>query len=100
MIDAAEILLNGNSKAVVQLRVVAASEWVVFKAGLSKNTQNWAKAQGFEAAPLSLLQIADKDGGLAEVLVGAPREDDDAFALGAISSRLPAGIFAFTEAPA
>jgi leucyl aminopeptidase len=100
VIDAADILLNGKTKNAVLMRVVAAADWPDFKAGLSKNVQNWAVAQGFEAVPLSLLHVADEDGGLAEVLVGAPRGDDDPFALGAISSRLPAGAYAFTGAPA
>ncbi len=100
MIDAADILLNGKTKNAVLMRVVAAADWPDFKAGLSTQVQNWAAAQGFEAAALSLLHVADKDGGLAEVLVGAPRGDEDPFALGAISSRLPAGVYAFTEAPA
>lgn len=99
MIDAAEILLTAKTKSAVQLRVIAAADWAEFKAGLSKTAQNWAAAQGFEAAALAMLHIADEDGGLAEVLVGAPRGDDDPFALGAISSQLPAGIYAFTEAP-
>jgi leucyl aminopeptidase len=100
VIDAADILLNVKTKNAVLLRVIAAAEWTGFKVGLSRNAQNWATAQGFEAAPLSMLHIADKDGGLAEVLVGAPRDDDDPFALGAISSRLPAGNYAFNVAPA
>jgi leucyl aminopeptidase len=100
VIDAADILLNAKTRNAVQLRVIAAADWLGFKAGLSRNVQNWAAAQGFEAAALSLLHIADKDGGLAEVLVGAPRADDDPFALGAISSRLPTGVYAFNSAPA
>jgi leucyl aminopeptidase len=99
VIDAADILLNVKTKNAVLLRVVAAADWADFSVGLSKIAQNWAVTQGFEAAPLSLLHIADKDGRLAEVLVGAPRGDDDPFALGAISSRLPAGIYAFNVAP-
>jgi leucyl aminopeptidase len=100
VIDAADILLNGKTKNAVLMRVVAAADWADFSVGLSKIAQNWAVTQGFEAAPLSLLHIADKDGRLAEVLVGAPRGDDDPFALGAISSRLPAGNYAFNVAPA
>lgn len=100
MIDAAEILPDAATRTAVPLRVIAAADWVSAKAGLSKVSQNWAEAQGFEASPLSLLPVAGKDGGFAEVLVGAPRVDDDPFALGAISSKLPAGIYSFTEAPA
>ena len=99
MIDAAEIIASNKTRNAVSLRVIAAADWVSAKAGLSKVSQNWAEAQGFEASPLSLLPIAGKDGGFAEVLVGAPRVDDDPFALGAISSKLPAGIYNFTETP-
>jgi leucyl aminopeptidase len=99
VIDAAEILLTAKTKNAVPLRVIAAADWALVKAGLNKIVQNWALAQGFEALPLSLLQVAAKDGGLAEVLVGAPRADDDAFALGAISSKLAAGTYCFAETP-
>ena len=100
MIDAAEILLPTNARTAIPLRVIAASDWPSHKAGLDKVSQTWAAAQGFEAAPLTLLALAGKDGGIAEVLVGGPRPDDDPFALGAIASKLPAGTFAFTEPPA
>ena len=100
MIDAAEILLPTKTKNAVPLRVIAAADWAVARAGMDKTVQNWATAQGFEASPLSLLQVIAKDGGLAEVLVGAPRADDDPFALGAISSKLAAGSYCFVETPA
>ncbi len=99
MIDAAEILLTAKTRNSVPLRVIAAADWALVKAGLDRTVQNWATAQGFEASPLSLLQVAAKDGSLAEVLVGAPRADDDAFALGAISSKLAAGTYCFNETP-
>jgi leucyl aminopeptidase len=99
VIDAAEILLSPRTRNAVLLRVIAAGDWPSVKTGLHKNIQNWAAAQGFEASPLSLLYIAAGDGGLAEVLVGAPKADDDPFALGAISSKLPNGIYCFEATP-
>ena len=100
MIDAAEILLPSNARNAIPLRVIAAADWPSHKAGLDKVSQTWATAQGFEAAPLTLLPLAGKNGGIAKLLVGGPRMDDDPFALGAIASKLPVGIFAFTEPPA
>jgi leucyl aminopeptidase len=100
VIDAAEILLPSNARNAIPLRVVAAADWPSHKAGLDKVSQTWATAQGFEAAPLTMLPLAGKDGGIAEVLVGEPRADDDPFALGAIASKLPPGNFAFIELPA
>ncbi len=99
MINASEILLGHKTKSAVPLRVIAAADWQAAKAGLDKAVVTWASAQGFEASPLSLLCVADKHGGLAQVLVGAPRTDDDGFALGAISSKLPAGLYAFSDMP-
>jgi leucyl aminopeptidase len=99
VINASEILLGHKTKSAVPLRVIAAADWQASKAGLDKTTVAWAGAQGFEASPLSILCVADRHGGLAEVLVGAPRTDDDAFALGAIASKLPAGLYTFTPVP-
>jgi leucyl aminopeptidase len=99
VIDASEILLKTAQKTAIPLRVIAASDWKQVKAKLAKPVQAWAEAQGFEAAPLAVLQIANPKGDLAEVLIGAPRADDDAFALGAICSKLPAAAYVFTTPP-
>ncbi len=98
--DAATLILKPNSKAKTVLQVVSAAEWQSFKASLSKSQQTWAKAQGFEAAPLTILCLATAEGIISHVLVGSPRSDDDAFALGAIASRLPSGTYAFGQPPA
>lgn len=99
MIDAAEILLPARTRGAVPLRVIAAADWKQVKAGLPPLVQTWAEVLGFEAMPLSLLHVADKAGGLAEIFVGAPRPDDDPFALGAISSKLPQGNYRFATEP-
>jgi leucyl aminopeptidase len=100
MLDAAEILLKSGEKGVVPITVVAATDWAKVKAGMAKPLQNWAAAQGFEAAPLTVLMAANDKGELSSIYVGAPRAGDDPFALGAISSRLPAGRYGFATAPA
>jgi leucyl aminopeptidase len=95
MIDANTILLATGSAKAIPLHVVAKTDWPRFSAKLPKATQAWAKAQGFDAAPLALLAIPDDRGALHEVLVGAPAVNDDPFALGAISARLQEGHYAF-----
>jgi leucyl aminopeptidase len=51
----------------------------------------------FEAAPLTLF-AAQSPKGLSAVYVGAPGPSDDPFALGAVSSKLPPGTYAFSAA--
>jgi leucyl aminopeptidase len=99
VINAAEIILKADTKGAVPLRLMMASDWGKASAKLDRSTLAWAKAQGFEAQPLQILQVASSDGHLAEVLIGAPRANDDAFALGAVSSKLPAGAYVFTTPP-
>jgi leucyl aminopeptidase len=95
VIDAAEILLKKAPKHAVPIRVVSAADWASFKRELAPAEQAWAAAQGYEAAPLSLLPLPDAKGGISAVLVGAAKVGDDPFALGAVASRLPSGTYAF-----
>jgi leucyl aminopeptidase len=97
--DASSLLLETSTKPAVSIRVVSAADWSVFKKQLPKQHQTWAAAQGFEAAPLTVLSLADTDGSISTVLVGTPRQDDDPFALGAIASKLPAGTYQFATPP-
>jgi leucyl aminopeptidase len=92
MIDAAQILLSSDVK-VIPLRVIAKAELNALPARIKAT----AKAQGFEASPLSLLMVTDSKGETVEVLVGAPAVDADPFALGSIASRLPAGHYRFVS---
>jgi leucyl aminopeptidase len=90
MIDAGQILLSTKAKS-IPLRVIS-------KADLGKQaakTMAAAKAQGFEASPLSLLFMTDTAGEISEILVGEPSAEADAFALGSIASRLPTGHYRF-----
>jgi leucyl aminopeptidase len=99
MIDAAKLLLDGPAKKAVPIHVVTAAEWGNTAKELPSAYRDWAKAQGFEAKPGSHLQVMGASGRLDSIYVGAPKAEDDPFMLGAISSRLPEGIYAFTEAP-
>ena len=97
MINAADIILKSPSMGSVPIEVIAAADWS--KAQPGKAAKAYADAQGFKAAPLTSLVLANAGGGIERVLVGAPAEHDDPFALGAICSRLPVGSYHFAEAP-
>jgi leucyl aminopeptidase len=99
VIDAAGILLAAGTKTYTLLHVVSVEQWRALKPRLKPALRHWADAQGFEAAPSSVLMVAG-DKGLAEVWVGAPRATDDAFALGAVAARLPKGVYGFAMPPA
>ena len=93
MIDAKLILLTSAREKPTPIQVIAKADWSTTK--LSNHAQSWARTQGFEAAPLSVLAVPGASGALEKVLVGAPVAHDDPFALGAISARLPEGHYAF-----
>lgn len=97
MIDASKILLPKGAGKATAIHVIARDAWPKAKAKFSSAVRGWATAQGFEAAPLSLLPVPAASGGLDSVIVGAPNEREDPFALGAISSRLPEGHYAFAD---
>jgi leucyl aminopeptidase len=99
VIDAAEILVKKSNATAIGVTVISAGDWSKAKLKLSKSAQVWAKAHGFEAAPLSILMVPSASGELACVVVGAPKSGDDSFALGAIASKLPAGTYAFDTPP-
>jgi leucyl aminopeptidase len=92
------MLLAAPAKGAVPLHVVSADDWKKGLLKLPAVTRNIAAAMGFEAAPLSLMPMQDARG-LSAVFVGAPGPNDDSFALGAISSRLPPGTYAFSTPP-
>ncbi len=100
MIDAKTILLDGTTKGATVIHVISREAWTSSANRRSASLATWAKANGFEANPLSLLLVPDTKGALAEVWLGAPLPDADPFALGAISSRLPDGTYAFAQTPA
>lgn len=93
MVKASEILLMG-SQAAVPMHVVSTAGL----AGLPRPLKTQAAALGFDAASCSILPIIE-NGVIAQVLVGEPAADADPFALGAISSKLPPGTYAFTTLP-
>ena len=99
MQDAKNIILPSTNANAIPLQVVSSTKWQGFLRRQSPSIAAWAKAQAFEAAPLGLLLVPGKKGEISTVIVGAPRESDDAFALGAISSKLPAGTYEFSTEP-
>lgn len=99
MIDAAKLLLDGPAKKAIPIHVIDATDWEKTAKELSSAHRDWARRQGFEAKPGSLLQVAGASGQLEAVYAGAARAEDDAFSLGAISSRLPEGVYAFKTPP-
>jgi leucyl aminopeptidase len=92
------MLIAASGKRAIPLHVVTAADWKKVLAKLPAATRNVALAMGFEAAPLALLAVQGPNG-LVAVYVGAPGAHDDPFALGAISSKLPPGIYAFSSPP-
>jgi leucyl aminopeptidase len=97
--EAADLIIKSSTKQPITIELVAAAEWGNFKKTLPKRQQTWAGTQGFEAAPLSVLCLVGDDGSVSTVLVGAPRKEDDPFALGAIASKLPSGTYKFSSPP-
>jgi leucyl aminopeptidase len=93
------MLIAGPVKAALPLHVISAAEWKKALPNQPTALRNLAVAMGFEAAPLSLLPVQDGQKGISAVYVGAPGPQDDGFALGAIASRLPPGIYAFAKTP-
>ena len=99
MIDAARLLLSADTKGAVPIHVIAAADWPLAAKKLPDAHRHWAKAQGFEAKPGSVLAVSGGGGDFIAVYAGAPRAEDDPFLLGAISSKLPPGTYRFAREP-
>ena len=97
MIAAAQILKNDANP--VPLRVVAKADLYKTLKAAPAHIRTLAAAQGFEAAPLSLLNVPDATGQTEQIWVGAPAAGADPFALGSISAKLPAGHYCFESEP-
>lgn len=95
MVDAKLILVTGVPDKATLLTVITKEEM----AKSDEKLRRLASAQGFEAAAGSLLAIASPQGEVTQWLVGAPAADADPFTLGAISSKLPVGIYRFEKTP-
>jgi leucyl aminopeptidase len=91
MIDAAKILMNDGKS--IPLHVMTKAALASAPASLKKR----AKAQGFEAAPLTLMTIADAESSIESIYIGAPAANSDPFALGSIASKLPQGHYRFVS---
>jgi leucyl aminopeptidase len=99
MIDAKNLLLESQAKAIA-IHVVSREAWQKPDKSQPAQLAAWAKSNGFEAAPLSLLLVPDTKGDLSSVWVGAPLADADPFSLGALASKLPEATYVFAKAPA
>lgn len=64
---------------------------------LPQRLRNFAKGQGFEAAPMAILLCPDASGKLTDVVVGAPTIGADPFTLGSLATRLPSGHYKFAR---
>ncbi len=98
MTDLSRLLLPAATRAATSLRLIAADDWHREAGKLSARDRTWAEAQGFSAAPLSLLPLAEASGKVSAVLVGAPRPDADPFTLGKLVWSLPPGTYRFADA--
>ncbi len=94
MLALEEILLPaGDGQSATPIRLLKADDLDAQPAP----ARAWAKASGYEAAPGDVLLVPGEDGALASVLVGAPDDDTPSLATGALSRRLPAGLYRFAD---
>ena len=95
MIDLKLILLKRAGKAPpVPVRVVNPATWPQLQQQLPKHAQNWAKAQNFTGNAGAVLQIAQENGTIAEVIVGS-NGTINGFALGKLCRQLPPALYSF-----
>jgi leucyl aminopeptidase len=91
MIDAATILPPPGRTTPLPIHVISREAWKALLRSLSAPERAQAEAAQFEAAPLSILPVHDAKGKRLRLYAGAPMPDADAFALGTLASRIPAG---------
>jgi leucyl aminopeptidase len=99
MRDAAEILLVSSKAKTIVLHVVEKAKWPELAKKAPAEVKTLAMAMGFDAAPLAVFIVPERQGSLSEIYVGAPATDADPFALGAIATKLPPGHYRFKTAP-
>ncbi len=95
MIDASQILKTSGTAT--PIKVIAKADLAKHLKAATAVVKAMVKAQGFEAAPLAWLAIPNAKGETQEIWVGEPASDADPFALGSLSSRLPAGHYRFAD---
>jgi len=64
---------------------------------LPAHARAWARTSGYEARAGEVLLVPGEDGALASVLAGAPEDDAPSLATGALSRKLPAGLYRFAD---
>ena len=99
MIDASQLILPSSTPDAIRLHVVTAETLAARLKAASARVSTQAVAQSFQAKSLSLFALPTDSGAIHDYWIGAPLADADPFALGAISSRLPPGVYTFAETP-
>ena len=94
MVKAKEIFETSPGKSAIALHVITKDELAKASADVKRRAANL----GFEAVAGSLFPITTATGDVTGYYVGAPGADADAFALGAIASKLPSGTYVFKSA--
>ncbi|GGC93705.1 leucyl aminopeptidase family protein [Chelatococcus reniformis] len=95
-------LLAHSNQSAVPIHFVDEANWPDVAAGLPALARAFAAAQGFKPQPGKALVLPAADGGLGAVLFGLDRPDarrPDPFLAGALAGLLPAGTYAFANAP-
>ncbi len=96
------LLTTRQAAKAAPINVVSSTQCDEYFKRLPAEQRNWAKAQGFTGRADSFVVLPDTDGKIASVIYGAGSDPDklDPFALGALSSKLPAGVYALSGCPA
>lgn len=95
MTDAALILRPAFRGGATSLHIVSKDELAKLLKVAPARVKALARAQAFDADPLTLLVLANDRGETAEIWVGAPATDADPFALGSLATRVPLGHYRF-----
>ncbi len=95
------LLTSRQAAGAVPIRFVASDAVKAALGKMSAAERKWAKAHGFTGARLQTLMLPAKDGAMASVLVGTGDDTGrlDPFAVGALSSKLPAGKYVLDDCP-
>ncbi|MGI9462768.1 MAG: leucyl aminopeptidase family protein [Aestuariivirgaceae bacterium] len=96
------LLTSRSSSKAVPISFVSVGKLPAALHAMAPSRRKWTKAQGFTAAPLQTVTVPGNDGAIASVLVGTGELPDeiDPFAIGALSSKLPAGKYVLKGCPA
>ncbi|NNE23443.1 MAG: leucyl aminopeptidase family protein [Rhizobiales bacterium] len=96
------LLATRNADKAIPICFVNSAELPSVLDTLPPARRKWIKVQGFTGASLQTVILPEDDGTIASVLVGAGDDPAglDPFAIGALSSQLPAGSYVLDNCPA